>query len=107
MASEEKIRIASTEVYPMVFPMTSGESPLYSLINSSVISLGNREIELQTILSQLDCVIYVKDRMGCYTYVNERAQDLFGTSVDHIIGCEDSDFFDSEVVIDPAIKKIY
>lgn len=82
----------------MVFPMTSGESSLYSVINSSVISLGNREIELQTILSQLDCVIYVKDRLGCYTYVNERAQDLFGTSVDHIIGCEDSDFFDSEVV---------
>ncbi|WP_041360199.1 GGDEF and EAL domain-containing protein [Nitrosomonas sp. Is79A3] len=94
MASEETIRIASTEI----FPMTSVESPLYSVLNSPVISLGNREIELQTILNQLDCFIYVKDRMGRYTYVNESAQDLFRTSIDHIIGREDCDFFDSEIV---------
>lgn len=36
--------------------------------------------------------------MGRYTYVNESAQDFFGTSVDHIIGREDCNFFDSEIV---------
>jgi len=94
MASEETLRIASTEV----FPMTSVGSPLYSVINSPTVSMGNREIELQTILSQLDCFIYAKDRMGRYTYVNESTQDLFGTSIDHIIGRKDCDFFDSEIV---------
>ncbi|MBL0010913.1 MAG: PAS domain-containing protein [Nitrosomonas sp.] len=92
MSSEDKIEATSTAESAM----PSAESPPKSVASTTVIRLGNTKVELGTILNQVGCYIYIKDRMGCYTYVNENVQDLLGTSVDNIIGRDDSDFFDLE-----------
>ncbi len=92
MSSEDKIEATSTAESAM----PSAESPPKSVASTTVIRLGNTKVELGTILNQVGCYIYMKDRMGCYTYVNENVQDLLGTSVDNIIGRDDSDFFDLE-----------
>lgn len=92
MSSENIIKITSAE--RILIP--SAESQQNSVVSATAISMKNTIVELQTFLNQVGFYIYMKDRMGCYTYVNESAQDLFGTSLDNIIGRNDSYFFDLE-----------
>jgi PAS domain S-box-containing protein len=56
-----------------------------------------KNIDLQTIIDQISSYIYSKDTSGCYTYVNKSVQNLFGTSLDQIIGQDDSQFFALEI----------
>lgn len=92
MSSENKIKINCTER----ISIPSTESQQNSAVSVTAISMKNTAVELQTFLNQVGFYIYMKDRRGCYTYVNESAQDLFGTSQDNIIGRNDSYFFDLE-----------
>mgnify|MGYP002737309523 CR=1 FL=1 len=51
----------------------------------------------QTILDTLDIAVYSKDRQGRYTYANRMVRDIFGASLDDIVGKDDSAFFDLDV----------
>ena len=51
----------------------------------------------QTILDTLDIAVYSKDREGRYTYANRMVRDLFGASLEEIVGKDDSAFFDLDV----------
>jgi len=53
---------------------------------------------LRTVLDQTGTYIFTKDTAGRYTYVNQMTQELFGASFEDIIGRDDSDFFDLELV---------
>ena len=64
-------------------------------------------IELQAIFDHIGSYIYTKDVTGCYTYVNKNVQDLFGISLDKIVGRDDSYFFDLEIVNDTQFNDSY
>ncbi|TAK62437.1 PAS domain S-box protein, partial [Methylobacter sp.] len=53
---------------------------------------------LQTVIDQTGSYIFTKDTAGRYTYVNQKVQDLFGTSYQNIVGKDDSHFFDLEQI---------
>lgn len=46
------------------------------------------------ILDAMDAYVYAKDRDGNYVYANKPVQELFGHSLDEIVGKDDSAFFD-------------
>lgn len=48
----------------------------------------------QDILDTLDIAVYSKDTEGRYTYANRMVQDLFGASLEEIVGKDDTEFFD-------------
>ncbi|MFC5079918.1 aerobic respiration control sensor protein ArcB [Vibrio thalassae] len=45
-------------------------------------------------------LFFIKDKQGCYTYVNEAVCRLFGRDREEIIGFDDSQFFTVEEVCD-------
>ena len=51
---------------------------------------------LQEILDHVNAYIFTKDLQGRYTYVNQLVLDLFGCSLDEVIGYSDSKFFSLE-----------
>ena len=61
-------------------------------------SLQDSEYKLATILNSVEAYIYIKDTALRYQYVNRRVGELFGQSVEAIVGKADSDFFDAETV---------
>ncbi|MGI9196978.1 MAG: PAS domain-containing protein [Candidatus Nanopelagicales bacterium] len=50
----------------------------------------------KTILDTLEIAVYSKDLEGRYTYANQMVCDLFGASLEEIVGQDDSAFFDLE-----------
>ncbi len=56
--------------------------------------LQSRIDQLETILNQVDAYIYTKDRVGRYTYANQHVLNLFGKTLEEVIGHEDRQFFD-------------
>jgi diguanylate cyclase (GGDEF)-like protein/PAS domain S-box-containing protein len=54
-------------------------------------------LDLRMIFDQTGVYIYTKDTAGRYTYVNQNVQDLFGASLEDIVGRNDSIFFDLEL----------
>ena len=60
------------------------------------LSLNDMVNGLRTVLDQTGAYIYMKDLAGRYTYANQNVQNLFGASLEDIIGKDDSHFFDLE-----------
>ncbi|MFO1391508.1 MAG: sensor domain-containing diguanylate cyclase [Agitococcus sp.] len=54
-------------------------------------------------LDNIETYIFFKDSQGCYTYANRLACELFGLSLESIIGHTDADFF-SEDTVDEIYK---
>lgn len=52
--------------------------------------------DLRTAVDNTGSFIFIKDRQGCYTFVNHQVQRLFGMSMDEILGQDDSIFFSLE-----------
>lgn len=57
-------------------------------------SLQEKVFGLRTVLDLTGSYIFMKDKRGQYTYANQNVQDLFGVSLEEIIGKDDSNFFD-------------
>ncbi|ATC93717.1 sensor domain-containing diguanylate cyclase [Pseudoalteromonas tunicata] len=54
------------------------------------------ELELHTLKTTINNVgayIYIKDTNGCYTYANQKVTELFGCSLEQLVGLDDSYFF--------------
>jgi len=66
--------------------------------------LINQLQSLQETLDHVDAYVFTKDLQGRYTYANRLVLDLFGYSLDEVIGCPDSKFFSLEESDD--IKKM-
>lgn len=49
---------------------------------------------LEAVLDEIGAYIFTKDLNGCYTFVNQAVSELFGVERKHIIGLDDSHFFD-------------
>lgn len=60
-------------------------------------ALRESEYKLNTILDNVEALIYIKDSSYQYQYANKPAQQLFGTGLDGIIGKRLEDFFFDEV----------
>lgn len=58
--------------------------------------LNLAELRLETILNGVDACIFIKDRSGCYQYVNHRFAELFGRPAASLLGKSDQDLFDAE-----------
>lgn len=58
----------------------------------------------EAILDTLDIAVYSKDTDGRYTYANRMVCDLFGASLDEIVGRDDSEFFDLEEADDLKVN---
>ena len=63
-------------------------------METSLTALEDMICGLQTVIDQTGSYIFTKDTAGRYTYVNQRVQDLFGTTFNAIVGKDDSHFFD-------------
>ena len=53
------------------------------------------EQRLNTILDSVEAYIYIKDPQLNYQYANRKVCELFGRSLDQVIGHSDEDFFDA------------
>ena len=58
--------------------------------------VDERTREITGVLRNTPAVVYIKDRSGCYTYVNSRYEQLFGVRNDEIRGMTDHDIFPEE-----------
>ena len=63
-----------------------------SKAQTSIELLGLREV-----VNSVGAYIFTKDMLGRYTYANNLVCELFGVSLQEIIGRDDSDFFDLKV----------
>ncbi|MDI3326413.1 EAL domain-containing protein [Pontibacterium granulatum] len=57
------------------------------------------EAKLSAILDNVDAYIYLKDSDGKYLFANKKVLDLWGVSMDEVIGYTDDQFFDAESVV--------
>ncbi|MCX7088119.1 MAG: PAS domain S-box protein [Methylococcales bacterium] len=60
------------------------------------ISLQKSEYNLSEVLKNIDAYIFLKDVQGRYLFANQSVCDLFGTSIENIVGQRDEHFFDAE-----------
>jgi len=60
------------------------------------LSLRNSEHTLSDVLENVDSYIYLKDIHGHYLYANAKVCELFGKTMDAVIGQSDEYFFDAE-----------
>lgn len=60
--------------------------------------LRSSEERLNTILNSVDAYIYIKDPQLRYQYANSKVCELFGRSLDQVIGQTDSTFFNADTV---------
>lgn len=56
------------------------------------------EAKLSNILDNVDAYIFLKDSDGKYLFANQKVLDLWGVSMDEVVGYTDDKFFDAEAV---------
>jgi len=59
-------------------------------------TLRESERKLSVILESVDAFIYLKDLQGCYLFANRQVLDLFGATLEQVVGRSDEHFFDAE-----------
>ncbi|MCK9605035.1 MAG: bacteriohemerythrin [Methylomonas sp.] len=59
-------------------------------------ALKTSQSRLSTILDNVNACIYLKDTEGRYQFVNQRVLDLWGTTLDKVLGQGDEQFFDPQ-----------
>lgn len=52
---------------------------------------------LSTVLANIDAYIYLKDHEGRYLYANEKVLQLYGRSVDDVLGRDDIELLGPDV----------
>lgn len=52
---------------------------------------------LKNIVNEVGAYIYTKDLNGCYTFANSLVLELFNSSLDEVLGKDDSHFFDLKI----------
>lgn len=63
--------------------------------SSSVYQQLQREADaLRAVLDDMGAYIFIKDAKGCYTYANHQVLELFGVTLEALVGKDDTHFFD-------------
>ncbi|WP_416305495.1 diguanylate cyclase [Neptunicella sp. SCSIO 80796] len=65
-------------------------------VNKTIEEYTNQLLQLQTTLDHVGAYVFTKDLQGRYTYANQMVCDLFGLTLDDIIGRTDDEFFNLE-----------
>jgi len=65
----------------------------------TVDELIRRNLLFDTILSNVDSAIFLKDREGRYLYANRRVLDIFGVELEELLGRTDRDVLPSDIVL--------
>ncbi|MES3008668.1 MAG: EAL domain-containing protein [Pseudomonadota bacterium] len=60
--------------------------------------LEESEQRISTIMEKVSACIYLKDMDGRYLFANKPVLDLWGTTLDQVVGADDSKFFDEATV---------
>ncbi|MFI3185674.1 MAG: PAS domain S-box protein [Methylococcaceae bacterium] len=81
----------------LLFTKRKLETAHYSLLRQQQL-LQDSEHKLSAILENVDAHIYLKDTQGHYLYANRSVRELFGASMEQIIGQNDEQFFDAKTV---------
>ncbi|WP_184415111.1 diguanylate cyclase domain-containing protein [Rhodocyclus tenuis] len=99
--------LSATEQTPKALPIVSedeigeliaGFNTLLADIAQRKNALRTSEQRLFTILESVDAFIYLKDKDGRYLFANRRVRDLFGASMEEIVGKGDEHFFSADAV---------
>jgi PAS domain S-box-containing protein len=64
-----------------------------SEFNDNLISTQNMNVALRAIVDHIDPCIYIKNKTGHYTFVNQSVERLFGSTCEDILGKDDYYFF--------------
>ncbi len=96
MSPNDKFRIDFNEIPAQ----SSADRRVDALSDPRIRFLQGRVDQLETILDQVDAYIYTKDKVGRYTYANQHVLNLFGKTVEEVIGHEDRQFFDLSLADD-------
>lgn len=78
--------------------LISGFNRLLETLNQRKEALKQSERKLSEILENVDAFIYLKDPQGRYLFANRAMRELFGVSVEGIVGKSDESFFGADTV---------
>ena len=84
----------SKQFIAMIDYVRANNIALEEKIQERTLGLTQSEAKLNTILDTVEAFIYIKDAQYRYLYANKKTCDLFGVTLDTLIGHEDHDFFD-------------
>jgi len=94
----DEIASLSEQFQEMLHYVRANNEALEAKIQERTLSLTHSEQKLNTILDTVEAYIYIKDANFRYLYANKKTCELFGRSLEEIIGHDDSHFFDEETV---------
>lgn len=90
----------SQEFMKMIAFVRSNNLALEEKVQERTKGLMQSEAKLNTILDTVEAFIYIKDTQYRYIYANKKTCELFGVSLEMLLGREDSDFFDEKTAKD-------
>jgi diguanylate cyclase (GGDEF)-like protein/PAS domain S-box-containing protein len=94
----DEIASLSEQFQEMLLYVRTNNEALEAKIQERTLSLMDSEQKLNTILDTVEAYIFIKDAQYRYLYANKKTCELFGRSLEEIIGHDDSDFFDEQTV---------
>lgn len=89
-----EIEELSKQFIAMIEYVRANKSALEATVQERTLGFKQSEAKLNTILDSVEAFIYIKDTQYRYVYANKKTCDVFGCSLDALIGHEDCDFFD-------------
>jgi len=99
--------LSTSDQAPPPLPITRQDEigQLIAGFNQLLAALAHREQALQQsehrlseILENVDAFIYLKDTQGRYLFANRPLRELFGVTMDGVVGQNDEKFFDTDTV---------
>lgn len=99
--------LSATKEPPQALPIVCEDEigELIAGFNTLLADLAERkraltasEQRLFTILESVNSLIFLKDTAGRYLFANRRVRELFGVSMEEIVGAGDDRFFDAETL---------
>ena len=91
-----EIEELSKQFIAMIEYVRANKSALEATVQERTLGFKQSEAKLNTILDSVEAFIYIKDTQYRYLYANKKTCEVFGGSLDDVIGHTDNDFFDEE-----------
>ena len=96
MEKNDEIGELSNQFKLMLDVVSNTQHYLEGKIDERTKTLKESEEKLQTILDNVEAYIYIKDKDYKYLYGNKYVRELFGVTLEELVGKEDSEFFDEK-----------
>lgn len=95
-ASEQTLQDLPVASEDEIGELIGGFNTLLAALEQRKNALKQSEQQLFMILESVDAFIYLKDAAGRYQFANRRVRELFGASMDEIVGHGDERFFGAD-----------